>query len=260
MRLPANDLIKRSIFNNFYHFFSTTCGIQKIQGCSYSAPDAEFALFNSIFETNVKPENMLSVIHQMKEIYQYKMQFCWWMTDFVKPKEIEDVLKQEGFTTGDPFTGMYYDLSHPITFSDDVSHIPIQTVTHQDDLDRWIQPLQIAFEIDDRSTAFCANTLKLLFRDIRFKHYFVEDKGKIVGVGSLFSENGVSGFYNLGVLPEYRHQKIATALKYFRLKESQRLGSTVAILQSSMMGKKLDQRIGFKSVFDFVPYFSPIVK
>jgi N-acetylglutamate synthase-like GNAT family acetyltransferase len=116
----------------------------------------------------------------------------------------------------------------------------------------------VAFEIDDHSSAFCTNTLKSLFHDVRFKHYFVEDQGKIVGVGSLFTENGVSGFYNLGVLPEYRHQKIATALKCFRLKESQRSGSKFAILQSSTQGKELDQSVGFKPVFDFVPYFSPV--
>ena len=80
----------------------------------------------------------------------------------------------------------------------------------------------------------------------------------MVGVGSLFIENGVSGFYNLGVLPEYRHKQLATALKCHRLKISQRLGAKVAILQSSIMGKDLDQRLGFRPVFDFVPYLSPL--
>ncbi|MBI2792275.1 MAG: GNAT family N-acetyltransferase [Gammaproteobacteria bacterium] len=260
MRLTTNDSIKRLIFNNFYSFFSSTCGIQKYQGCSYSAPEADFALFNSVFETNVKQENLLSVINNMKKIYQHKKQFCWWMTDFVKPKEIQEALKHEGFTIGNPFSGMFYNLTKPLTFTEELSSIHIQTVTNKEELDTWIKPLQVAFEIDDRSTAFCANALKSLFDDVRFKHYFVEVKEKVVGVGSLFTENGVSGFYNLGVLPEYRHQKIATALKYFRLKESQRLGATVAILQSSSMGKALDQKIGFNSVFDFVPYFSPTAR
>lgn len=258
MKLSAHESDKRHIFNNFLNFFATTCGMENIEGCTYTLPDADFPLFNSILNTEHTKDKMPIVIKKMKQIYQHKKQFCWWLTDFVKPQELAYVLADEGFQRGSPFTGMIYDLSRPITQPDYITDIQIQTVTCQDQFDEWIKPLQVSFEIDDRSSAFCANALKTLLNDIRFKHFYVESNGQIVGVASLFIENGISGFYNLGVLPEYRHQKIATALKCFRLKISQDLGAKGAILQSSEMGKDLDQRLGFKPVFDFVPYFSPL--
>lgn len=258
MKLSIHETHKRHIFNNFMQFFSLTCGVQEHEGCRYSMPNAEFAMFNSVLDTDIKHTDSLDIIKHMQHLYQHKKQFCWWLTDFVKPQSITDLLQEQGFTKGSSFTGMLIDLSTSIKVPLGINTLNVQMVNSEEKLMDWVIPLQVSFGIDDGSTAFLATTLQHLFHDPRFKHFYVEIDHKIVGVGSLFIENGVSGLYNLGVLPEYRHQKIATALKYHRLKFSQSVGAKVAILQSSVMGKNLDQRIGFKPVFDFVPYLSPL--
>lgn len=258
MKLSEQESHKRKIYNNFMHYFATTCGSNETQGCRYSLPDAPFVLFNSVFDTNLISQNVKDAICAMKKVYDHKKQFCWWFTDFVKPQSLRESLEQEGFHKGSAFLGMVFDLANPIKLPKEIAGISVNSVNHKEQLIEWIKPMQVAFEIDDASSHFCAGSLARLFDDPRFKHFYVEDKGKIVGVGSLFTENGVSGFYNLGVLPEYRKQHIATALKCHRLTVSQSLGSKFAILQSSDMGRDLDQRLGFKPVFDFVPYLSPL--
>lgn len=258
MMLSIDESHKKSIFNNFMHFFTATCGMNEKQGCRYSLPEAPFVLFNSIFDTHLSADNVSNAIQNMKKVYQQKKQFCWWITDFVKPQSLREILEQEGFQQGSTFKGMVFDLSKPINIPQEARDISVKSVNHKEELMEWIKPMQVAFEIDDTSSLFCANALANLFDDPRFKHFYVEVKGKMVGVGSLFTENGVSGFYNLGVLPEYRNQHFATALKCHRLQVSQGLGSKLAILQSSVMGRDLDQRLGFKPIFDFVPYLSPL--
>lgn len=258
MKLSVTDSHKKSIFNNFMHYFCAICGINESHGCRYSLPDVPFVLFNSVFDTNLISQSVSDAILHMKKVYEQKKQFCWWVTDLVQPQSLREALEQEGFQMGSAFKGMVFDLSHAINAPKEIANITVKSVEHKEQLMEWIKPLQIAFEIDDASSHFCALSLAKLFDDPRFKHYYVEDKGKMVGVGSLFTDKGVSGFYNLGVLPEYRKQHIATALKCHRLQVSQNLGSKLAILQSSMMGRDLDQRLGFKPVFDFVPYLSPL--
>ncbi|MBS0286563.1 MAG: hypothetical protein JSR17_04655 [Proteobacteria bacterium] len=260
MKLAKHELDKRHIFSNFLSYFSLTCHAQKHRGCSYTLPEADFPVFNSVLDTVVKDQNPIALIDEIKKIYSHKKQFCWWITDFVQPQTFEVELQNNGFQKGSKFTGMVYDLSAPLKFSEEVNAIQVKHITQQDQIDEWIKILQVCFGIDDASTLFCATVLKQLFDDPRVKHYYVAHQDKMVGIGTLFIENGISGFYNLGVLPEFRYQKIATALKCYRLKQSQEMGVKVAILQSSEMGTSLDLQLGFKPVFDFVPYFSPVLR
>jgi hypothetical protein len=258
MKLSEHESNKRHIFNNFMSFFAATCGINEFNGCRYSIPDADFVLFNSVLDTEISDQHTFEMIKSMQKCYQHKKQFCWWLTEFVKPQSIASLLEQNGFEKISPFSGMILDLHKTIRTPTEIDHIHVQTLKNKEQLTEWVKPLQVAFAMDDHSSAYIVNTLQHLFHDQRFKHFYVEQNNKMVGVGSLFIDNGISGFYNLGVLPEYRHQKIATALKYHRLKYSQSANAKMAILQSSIMGKALDQQLGFKPVFDFVPYLSPM--
>lgn len=256
MKLSPHDTNQRLIFNNFIHFFSEVCGKHQHKGCTYALPECEFALFNSILSTNALADEIESLITEIANIYQHKKQFCWWVTDFVQPQNLAEFLEQQGFQKGSAFKGMIYDLTLKILTPHHVDDIIIQSLSHPDQLDEWYKIIQVSFGIDDLSTKFCVKLFKNLFSDSRFKHYYVEDNGKMVATASLFIENGVSGFYNLAVLPEYRHNKIATALKYHRLKISQQMGSKAAVIQSSEQGRALDENIGFKPLLDFIPYFS----
>ncbi len=256
MKLSIQESYTRMIFNNFLNFFATTCGIQILQGCRYSLPAADFPLFNSVLDTQLPLHAVQASIQAFQKVYQSKKQFCWWITDFVNPRNLSAALLEAGFQAASSFKGMYYDLSKPLALPS-LKHITVHKVKDAEQLDAWINPLQVGFSLDFGSANFCVNSLKGLFHDPRFSHFYVEKAGNTVGIGSLFIEKSVSGFYNLAVLPEYRGQEVATALKAYRLQQSQALGAKVAILQSSSMGQALDQRLGFKPVCEFVPYLSP---
>ena len=162
MKLSEHESHKRHIFNNFMHYFSATCGVNEHNGCRYSIPEADFVLFNSVFDTDIPEKETSNIIKRMQGLYQHKKQFCWWLTDFVKPQSIVEPLQQAGFEKGSPFTGMIFDLTKDLEIPSAVAKINVQTVNNEEQLTEWIKPLQQSFGIDDHSSAFCANALKTL--------------------------------------------------------------------------------------------------
>ncbi len=254
MKISINEQEKRLVYKNFYRYFSWLLGAKKYQDCTYTQPNVPFVVFNSVIESNLNEQNSAKVITELKERYR-QTPFCWWLTDFSSPHSLKENLEKAGFEQGSPFVGMIYSLAHHITLPKEIAHIQVKQVTEQSMLDAWIKPMQEAFGIDDASTRLCVKVFKEYLYDKRLRHYYVAEQGQIVGTGTLYIEDNVSGFYNMAVVPEYRNQKIATAIKWHRLKISQELGAKSAILQSSTMGRELDMRIGFKPVSEFIPYF-----
>ncbi|MGD9592720.1 MAG: GNAT family N-acetyltransferase [Candidatus Berkiella sp.] len=258
MKISVNEQEKRLVYINFFRYFSWLLGAKKHMDCCYTQPCVPFAVFNSVIDTHLDEKIALKAISEIKSIYQQTKQFCWWITDFVKPQSLTHTLEEMGFTKGDPFVGMIYPLEGKIRIPNEVAHIEVKQVVTPTMLDDWMKPVQEAFNIDDISAQFCAKVFKDNFTDKRLKHFYVQAKGEIIATATLFIEDLVSGFYNLAVLPPYRNQHIASALKWHRLKMSQDLGARYAVLQSSRMGQKCDLNIGFKPVSMFIPYFSPV--
>ncbi len=257
MKLSINEQEKRIVYQNFFHYFAWLLGAKKHQDCYYTKPNVPYAVFNSVIDTKLNQQNAEKVIEEIKSLYHETKPFCWWVTDFV-PSTLQTNLVKANFERGDPFVGMVYPLSQQIMLPPEVSHIEVKTLIDPNRLSEWIKPMQDAFVIDPLSAQYCVNVFKENFNDKRIKHFYVEEQGNIIGTGTLFIENNVSGFYNLAVVPSWRNQKVASALKWHRLKVSQELGASFAILQSSNMGRELDMRLGFKPVSEFIPYFSPM--
>ncbi len=255
MKLSHQEREKRFVYNNFLDYFSLTLEAKNHLGCRLALPKASFPLFNAILLTDIDSKNSVNVIQAIKSHYQENnRKCCWWVTDFAQPQDLKEILIKEGFERQNAFSGMIFDLSQKIVIPSALENIEIKTIESAQELSAWIKPLEIVFGIDEESGQYCEHMLKHYLNDKRFKHYYIEQNAQMVATASLFIENGVSGFYNMAVLPDYRGQKLATALKWFRLKVSQDLGAKFAILQSSSQGQKLDKSIGFKPVLDFVPY------
>lgn len=88
-------------------FFATTCGIETLQGCRYSLPDAHFPIFNSVWDTQLPIPAVQDTIVKIQKIYHAKKQFCWWITDLVEPQNLADALLTAGFKAVSAFKGMF---------------------------------------------------------------------------------------------------------------------------------------------------------
>lgn len=135
------------------------------------------------------------------------------------------------------------------------SGVSIEIVKADEDLAKWIKPIQIAFGMDED----VASRYQACFEKCReqFVHFVVKKDQEVIGAASLFLHEHVAGFYNLAVLPEYRKQGIGAALHHARLAESKRRGYQYATLQASPMAAHLDRSIGFEECSEISIYTRP---
>lgn len=121
--------------------------------------------------------------------------------------------------------------------------IKISVVQNGNDLNNWIVPVKVAFEMDDCMALRYQQCLEQAHT--RFIHFTAENNGLIVAAASLFLHDEIAGLYNLAVLPEFRRQGIAKTLHYARLNEAKSRGYKHATLQATPMATALDNSLGF---------------
>lgn len=256
MKRTPTDLLKLSVYNNFIDFFSTALGpTQQQYGYKYVCQDASFPAFNSILETQNEEAVFDQAIPDIIKTYQsHERPCCWWVIEGLSPPSLPQTLLAYGFKKENAFTGMYHDLSAPIKIPHALEHIQVKQLDNKNDFYKLNHVIQKAFGMDPKSAALYQATFERLFDDERFNHYYIETNNTIVASGTIFFKNGVSGFYNLAVLPEFRNHGYGLAMQWQRLKISQMLGAKLCILQASEMAYKIDLDVGFVPIMQFTPY------
>lgn len=78
--------------------------------------------------------------------------------------------------------------------------------------------------------------------------------GEPVGCGMLARTEDVAGVYTIGVLDEYRRRGIGEGLTWAVLRAGREAGCEVGILQSSVMGYSVYERMGFETVVEYHPF------
>jgi GNAT superfamily N-acetyltransferase len=79
--------------------------------------------------------------------------------------------------------------------------------------------------------------------------------GTPVAGAALHLAAGVAGIYAVGTLPEARGQGIGAAITLKPYLDARAQGYSVGILQSSSMGYKVYQRLGFRKLCDLTVYY-----
>jgi ribosomal protein S18 acetylase RimI-like enzyme len=125
-----------------------------------------------------------------------------------------------------------------------ISEISISVVEDGKDLNDWIDPVKVAFEMDDSAALHYQKCLE--HAHPQFIHFTAKKNNHVIASASLFLHNEIAGLYNLAVLPEFRRQGIATALHCVRLNEAKNRGYKHATLQASPMASELGRALGFE--------------
>jgi N-acetylglutamate synthase-like GNAT family acetyltransferase len=128
----------------------------------------------------------------------------------------------------------------------------MERVQNNHDLSAWIQPVAVAFSMTPEMALAYQRCLESASDE--FIHFVVKKEGVVVAGASLYLHPETAGFYNLGVLPEFRKQGIGTALHHVRMNAAREKGYANATLQATPMAAHLGASIGFETCSEVTIY------
>lgn len=245
------------VCGNFIKFFSLLSDSTKKKDQLYSYQSAlPHPIYKGIFpdlnENNLTKQNIVESI----DLFNGES-FTWWRVSKQIHTDKSKLLLDNGFEQGPLYTGMVYDISKDLskTKCTPMADTTISVITHPEGLTEWIYPIQVSFDFSQAVADGYRQIFQNHFNTIDCQHVAVVKNNQIIGTGSVFFDENVCGFYNLSVLPEYRHQHVAANIHYFRLQLAKKRNASYVILHASEMAYHLGKLFGFKEVAKFIPYF-----
>ena len=174
-------------------------------------------------------------------------QFDWWLSTGLETGDWGKRLVANGlkFLEGPP--GMAVDLS---TLPAAIPHPPDLKICRVEDtamMKTWAKTFQVGYGLPPDWESILLDMM-LATMQIPGASYLAYVHDQAVAASSLFQDAGVAGIYNVATLPKWRGKGIGAAMTYYPLLEARRQGYRSGILQSSDMGYKVYQRLGFKEL------------
>lgn len=211
----------------------------------------EHPLCNGIMRLNLEAgearERMAGALEVFRE---RKLPALCWVTPTCNPPDIASVVEAEGLESVEEATGMVLELSSLTGGVDVPAGMEIQVVTDEQRLSSWMDVFCEAYELPLEVRDFCtaAMTHAGLGGAAPFSHYVVYLDGSPVACSTTLVLEDVVGLYNVGTLPSARGRGAGTVSSLAPLEEARRTGCSIAVLQSTEMGKPVYSRLGFVKV------------
>jgi len=222
--------------------------------------------FNAIFRARLvadgaseaQTEDALAQV--LDTLFQTGLPFTWWVGPLTRPTDLGRRLEAHGLALDDYEVGMAVDLQ---TLPEERETAPdglsITRVADPAALEDYLSVFRVGFEMNDFMVVFFREAFLRggLGPGAVMRHYLARQDGKPVGCSALLLYNGIAGIYNVATLPEVRRQGIARAMTLFPLYEALAAGYETVVLQASLMGFSVYERLGFKEYCRLYAYKYP---
>jgi ribosomal protein S18 acetylase RimI-like enzyme len=171
--------------------------------------------------------------------------FCWWFRQGVDQGPWEEPLRALGFTADTDPPGMALVLDELVE-PEMPRGLTIVPVGDPETLQVWGQTFTVGYGLPpEMGEPFMAILTEV---GGAMQHYLGYLDGTPVAAASLFPAAGVAGIYDIAVLPAMRGKGIGAAITAAALRDARAMGYNAAILQSSDMGFRVYQRLGFRQL------------
>lgn len=181
--------------------------------------------------------------------------FTWWVQPSLSVSTWENYLKPLGFHYDNNTPGMAVDLhalredvSTPSTFK-------ILPVEDLDSLKLWTHIFVVGYELPATWEKDFLDLMAGVGIDLPMRNYLGYLDGEPVATSNLFLGAGVAGVQCVATLPQARGRGIGAALTLAPLREAREMNYRVGVLQSSDLGFKVYQRLGFQKLCDMEHFY-----
>jgi ribosomal protein S18 acetylase RimI-like enzyme len=179
----------------------------------------------------------------------------WWLAPSIQHEAWGPHLAAFGYQYSDDPPGMAIDLDRlPVSVPHPV-HLVIQEIHDQPAFESWSQVFMRGYGLPDLLGGELLAMYASMGLELPSRYYLATLDGQPVGTSRLFLGSGVAGIYNVATLPQARGQGIGGALTLMPLHQARSMGYRAGVLQSSEMGFRLYQRLGFEKLCNIDHYF-----
>jgi len=215
-----------------------------------------FPWYNGIaFSTPLDAKNEETIAASIEYFNNKKVNhFTCWFAPELNAKDWEPVLKKYGFIFSNDVPGMAIDLAQLDTSRQTLRRLETHIVEDEAALRSWTNIFIPAYGLPASWESPLFEMMLTFGFDLPTRNYLAYLDGKPVATSSMVIGGGVAGIYNVATLPEARSQGIGAILTAAPLAEAKQMGYRAGILQSSDMGFKVYQKLGFKHLCQ-IEYF-----
>jgi ribosomal protein S18 acetylase RimI-like enzyme len=180
----------------------------------------------------------------------------WYVTP-ASPIGLSTILEKYGFFHKSEWMGMALNLSTFSGSSEFPARLEILEANDSKDLNIWAKVAIASYNLDDEVHWAYGRHLITPRNTQSFRcHYFLGLLGnKPVATAALFEGKEAAGIYWVGTLPEARKRGIASAMTRHVLLKAKTYEYEIAVLNASVQGHSIYQRIGFTDYYTTSIYY-----
>lgn len=218
---------------------------------------------NGIMWANLAAEDIAPMLAQLRSVFAaHGKPLQWLVGPDSRPANLAARLQALGLREVAHLTTMAADLDHLPVAPDIPAGVTMALVSDAATLEDWITAEAAGFETPPEATQWYATLRRNvgIGEDARVRRYLARQQGKPVATATLFLDGQSAGIFDVATAPNARRQGIAGALVAHALSDARAMGYHLAILDSSVLGHGVYQRVGFTNCTPYIVLAEPSVE
>jgi len=207
--------------------------------------------FQGVLYTNLTPDNVDEKIEEVTTYFtSHNYPFTWMVSPTTKPDNLDERLNAHGFKEIDGSPGMAVMLHELVDDREKPRGLSIEVVEDDSMLRLWWSLWSRGYPIPEKLAYFYADASVYVGvrPDDPMKYYIGYLDGVPIATSQLLLSSGVAGLYSVTVVPEARGKGVGTEMSLHPLRVARSLGYRIGVLDSTMKGLGIYQRLGFKKI------------
>lgn len=220
----------------------------------------DYVLLNAVLETRTDPLPTPVAIEKLATRIIDRAGSCvWWVLPSASGTPLAQRLEKIGFSARPSWPGMAVRLDELVA-APAVSALELLRVESSDAFDDYMAAFDGSLSPGPGfSAAFRRAATVIGFEvDAPMAHFVVRENGVPIACASFMEGGGAAGLYNVGTVEAARGRGIGAWVSTTALLHGQRRGYPIGVLQSSKLGYRVYQRLGFREVCGLTPYIRPV--